>query len=172
MKFYIASFLKIHKIRFWLYKRRLKSCGELVRFSSGVKLFKPKNITVGNNVRIGNNCILSGEGGINIGNNISFGPQVIIWSANHNFDTPETLPYDKEYISKEVNIEDNVWIGARATIVPGVRIHEGAVIGMGAVVTKDVPEGAVVGGNPAKILKYRNMEAYKNLKAQNKIRKV
>ncbi len=69
-------------------------------------------------------------------------------------------------ILKPVTIADNVWIGCRATIVPGVTINEGAVIASGAVVTKDVPKGAVVGGNPAKVLKYRNMEYYEKLKEQ------
>ena len=64
---------------------------------------------------------------------------------------------------KPVTIEDNVWIGGKSIILPGITIHEGAVIGMGAVVTKDVPKGAVVGGNPAKILKYRNIKKYDEL---------
>ena len=62
-----------------------------------------------------------------------------------------------------VTIEDNVWIGAHAKICPGVTIHEGAVVGMGAVVTKDVPKCAVVGGNPAVVLKYRDKNTYKKL---------
>ena len=96
----------------------------------------------------------------------------MIWSINHNFERPEALPYDDICIHKEVNIEDNVWIGARSTIIPGVRICEGAVIGMGSVVTKDVPAGAVVGGNPAKVLKYRDMEVYEKLKKEKKFQKV
>lgn len=98
------------------------------------------------------------------------GREVLIWSANHNYDCPKTLPYDKEYIKKPIIIEDNVWIGARASIIPGVKIGEGAIIGLGAVVTKDVPPCAVVAGNPAKIIKYRNIEKYKELKAEKKFR--
>lgn len=168
MKFNIVSFLRIHEIRYWLYKRRLKSCGKYVRFSNSIRIFCPRNISIGENVHVGHACVFSGQGGINIGNNVSFGPQVIIWSANHNFEDPERLPYDDVHIPKEVNIEDNAWIGARATIVPGVRIGEGAVVGMGSVVTKDVPAGAVVGGNPARIIKYRNMETYYKLKEEKK----
>ncbi len=59
-------------------------------------------------------------------------------------------------------------MGARCTIIPGVTIEEGAVVAMGSVVTKDVPKGAVVGGNPAKILKYRDLEKYDKLKSENK----
>mgnify|MGYP003298200859 CR=1 FL=1 len=72
MKFNIVNFLNIHKIRYYLYKRRLKSCGNYVRFSSSIKLFCAKKISIGENVHVGNSCIFSGHGGINIGNNISF----------------------------------------------------------------------------------------------------
>jgi maltose O-acetyltransferase len=57
---------------------------------------------------------------------------------------------------KSVVIEDDVWIGTRAIILPGVTVHHGSIIAAGAVVTKDVPEYAIVGGNPAKVIKYRN----------------
>lgn len=156
----------IRKIRYLLYKKRLKSCGKKVTFAMGVKIFSPKNISIGENVRIGARSILSGQGGITIGNNVSLGPEVIIWSANHNYMRPNELPYDKEYIKRPVVIEDNVWIGARCSLIPGVRIREGAVIGLGSVVTKDVPECAVVAGNPAKIIKYRDLETYEKLKSE------
>jgi acetyltransferase-like isoleucine patch superfamily enzyme len=112
------------------------------------------------------------SGRVIIGNNVSFGPQVLVWSVNHSFDTPERLPYDDVHILKEVNIEDNVWIGARSTIIPGVRIGEGAVVGMGSVVTKDVPPCAIVGGNPARIIKYRNKDVYYKLKEDKKFQKL
>jgi acetyltransferase-like isoleucine patch superfamily enzyme len=67
-----------------------------------------------------------------------------------------------------VVIEDFVWLGARVTILPGVRIGEGAIVQMGAVVTKDVPPYAVVGGSPAKILKYRDQARFEQLKANGK----
>ena len=67
-----------------------------------------------------------------------------------------------------ITIKDFVWLGANVTIVPGITIGEGAVVGAGSVVTKDVPDCAVVGGNPAKILKYRNKEKFYDLKKQGK----
>ena len=70
---------------------------------------------------------------------------------------------------KPVNIGNNVWIGSRVTIIPGVSIGEGAVIGAGAVVAHDIPPLAVVGGNPAKVIKYRNREVYEKLKTNGKI---
>ncbi len=166
--FKIEKFLRIRYFRYLLYKKRLKSCGERVIFASGVKLFTPKGITIGNNVRIGANSILSGQGGITLGNNIAFGPEVLIWSANHDYFQPEELPYDRKYIKRPVIIEDNVWIGARVSIIPGVRIGEGAVVALGAVVTKDVPKCAVVAGNPAKVIKFRNIDKYEELKSSKK----
>lgn len=169
-KFEIEKFLQIRNLRYFFVSKRLKKCGKNVTFASGIYFCSPKNITIGNNVRIGTHSSLSGQGGITIGNNVSMGREVLIWSANHNYDCPKTLPYDKEYIKKPIIIEDNVWIGARASIIPGVKIGEGAIIGLGAVVTKDVPPCAVVAGNPAKIIKYRNIEKYKELKAEKKFR--
>ena len=167
-KFSIERFLKIREIRVLIWKKRLKSCGEKVIICSGTRLQVAKNISIGNNVRIGERSRLSAVGGITIGNNVSFGPEVVIWSSNHNYYSPESLPFDKKSKLKPVTIEDNVWIGARVCIAPGVTIGEGAVIAIGAVVTKDVPSCAVVGGNPAKILKYRDINRYNQLKVKNK----
>jgi len=162
--FKIEKFLKIRNIRYIFMKRRLKSCGKRVIFASGIRFLTPKNISIGNNVRIGAKSMISGQGGITIGNNVSLAPEVLIWSSNHNYLAPEQLPYDREIIKKPVVIEDNVWIGARASIIPGVTVGEGAVIGLGSVVTKDVPKCAIVAGNPARIIKYRDIQNYDKLK--------
>lgn len=169
-KFNIRDLFKIRKLRYFLYKRKLKSCGTFVNFASGIKFLSAKNIEIGNNVKIGNSCLFMGHGGITVGNNVSFGPQVVIWTSNHNYYSPEELPYDNTMFLKPVTVKDNVWVGTRACIIPGVTIEEGAVVAMGAVVTKDVPKGAVVAGNPAKIIKYRDLEKYEELKKENKIR--
>lgn len=168
-KFKIENIFNIKKLRYLYYKTKLKSCGDKVKFCSGVKFHICKNISIGNNVRIGENCRFSGIGGITIGNNVSFGPEILIWSSNHNYYSPNELPYDNNTKKKSVFIGDNVWIGARSCITPGITIGEGAVIAMGSVVTKDVPPCAVVGGNPAKIIDYRDVEKYNYLKANNKI---
>ena len=108
---------------------------------------------------------------ITIGNGTILAHKVEILTLNHNYDSNDlqSLPYDKEYILKLVVISENVWVGSNVLIVPGVTVGEGAVIGMGAVVTKDVPAYAIVGGNPAKVLKYRNKEIYEKLKGEDEI---
>lgn len=93
-----------------------------------------------------------------------------IRTANHNYNSMdlEYLPYDEKVVCKPVIIEKNCWIGTSSLILPGVTIQEGAVIGAGSVVTKDIPKCAVVGGNPARILKYRDENIYQKLASENK----
>ncbi len=84
-----------------------------------------------------------------IGDNVLIGPSVIIWSQNHKFSS-RNLPISTQgYDYKKVEIGDDVWIAARATILPGVKIGHGAIICAGAVVTKDVEEYSIVAGVPA-----------------------
>lgn len=78
------------------------------------------------------------------------------------------IPYDNTYVFKNVDIGDCVWFGNRVIVVGNVNIGEGAIIAAGAVVTKDVPPLAIVGGNPAKVIKYRDKEHYYKLKEQGK----
>ena len=81
-------------------------------------------------------------------------------STNHNYQSAKEVPFDKTALLQSVEIGNNCWIGARSIICPGVKIEDGVVVAMGSVVTKSVPKGAIVGGNPARILKYRNLEQY------------
>lgn len=108
-----------------------------------------QNITVGKNVFINSGCCFQDQGGIEIGDNVLIGQQVVIDTINHDL-RPDKR---KNMLPASVKIGNNVWIGAHATILPGVTIGRGAVIAAGAVITKDVPENAVVGGVPAKVIK-------------------
>ena len=121
----------------------------------GFTLFPPfftdygQNIIVGKNVFINSGCCFQDQGGIVIGDNVLIGQQVVIATLNHEF-----LPQKRaNMLPSPVKIGDDVWIGAHATILPGVSIGNGAIVAAGAVVTKDVPENTVVGGVPAKVIK-------------------
>ena len=128
------------------------------------------NISIGDNTMIGPGADFDGAGSIVIGRGVIFAPDVKIYSRTHYFDGPllEAIPFDSKVICNEVVIKDYVWVGRSAIILPGVIVEEGAIIGAGAVVSKHVPPGAVVVGNPARIVKYRDMERFVRLKEANK----
>ena len=103
-----------------------------------------------------------GGGKIKIGDYFHSGVDCMIISGNHNYEGTE-IPYDSTTIYKTIEIGDFVWFGNRVIVVGNVKIGKGAIIAAGSVVCNDVPEYAIVGGNPAKILKYRNIEHFKEL---------
>jgi len=109
-------------------------------------------IIIGDNFYINANCHLLGE--IKIGNDVMIGPQTIIWGRDHGMKKNELMRL-QPHVKKPIVIEDDVWIGANVTILKGVKISKGAVVGAGSVVIKDVPEYAVVVGNPAKVVRHR-----------------
>lgn len=112
-----------------------------------VQIDFPKQMTFGNHVFINHSFTAMSIGGITIGNNVQIGPHVTIVTDNHDF-------HDRYVLKcRSVVLEDNVWIGAGATIMPGVRVGKNAIIAGGAVVTKDVPADTIVGGNPARVIK-------------------
>jgi acetyltransferase-like isoleucine patch superfamily enzyme len=121
---------------------------------------------LGKNVHF-NGMKIGGCGEVWIGDNFHSGPDCVIISQNHNYEG-EKIPYDSTYICKDVIIEDNVWLGNRVTILPGVRIGEGAIIQAGSVVVKDIPKYAIAGGVPAKQFSSRDIEHYKILKKQKR----
>lgn len=113
-------------------------------------------------------ALLECSGGIKIGRYFHTGKGLTIFSSNHNYDNSESIPYDRVEVLKPVCINDFVWFGANVTVTPGVTVGEGVVAGAGSVITRDVPNYAIVGGNPAKIIKYRNVESFKLLKEKGK----
>ena len=110
--------------------------------------------------------VITGGGKITIGNNFHSGPECLMISQNHNFDSGTKIPYDDSYVYKDVTIEDQVWFGSRVIVLGGVTIGEGAIIQAGSVVVKDIPKYAIAGGHPCKVFKYRDVEHYEKLKAQ------
>ena len=143
---------KISKyIRMCCGKLILEHCGDNVNiypkaeFSSSVEL--------GDNSDIGSKAKLNGK--VIIGNDVIMGPEVIVYTSNHAFDRLDiAIKYQGNTEIRPVIIGDGCWIGARTIILPGVKIGKNSIIGAGAVVTKNVPENAIVGGNPAKIIRY------------------
>lgn len=131
------------------------------KFSNSEKIFLARN------VHIGPGADFDGAGGIEIGVGSIFAPGVVIFSRSHNFDeNVQALPFDNVVLVAPVNVGSYVWVGARAIILPGVSIGDGAVIGAAAVISRDVPAGAVVVGNPGKIVRFRNQELFNQLKSQ------
>lgn len=153
-----------------LYKS-MKSVGKNVYICGGHHIEGYSEIEIGDNVWIGRNCRLAATGGLIIKGGTIISHNVEVWTQNHRYEGCDliSIPYDKRFIRKVVVICENVWIGSSVIILPGVTIGEGAVVGAGAVVTKDVPKCAIVGGNPAKILKYRDKNQYYKLKDEDKI---
>ncbi len=107
------------------------------------------NIVLGKNVFINHACSMLDLGGITIEDDVMIGPRVNITSENH----PVEIPQRKTLVPGQVIIKRNAWIGAGATILPGITVGENAVVAAGAVVNKDVPDNTVVGGVPAKVIK-------------------
>lgn len=122
----------------------------------------PLYIDYGKPVNIGKRCFIQqcctffGRGGITIGNDVFIGPKVNLITINHDLDSDNrSATYGRPIV-----IEDKVWIGIGATILPGIKIGYGAVIGAGSVVTKEVPPMTIVAENPARIIK--NIKTTKN----------
>jgi maltose O-acetyltransferase len=125
----------------------------------GCRLYHPWNIEIGHNTIVNPSCILDGRAGLTIGNNVSISEQSLILSLQHD---PQSRDFSSQ--GKSTYIEDYVWLGMRAIIMPGVKIGKGAIIAAGSVVTKDVDPFSIVGGIPARIIGKRNTDLTYSLK--------
>jgi maltose O-acetyltransferase len=134
-------------------KSMFSSCGESVFIEYGFHCDYGQMISLGDRVYINHSCSFLDGGRINIGNDCLIGPKVQLITVSHDTQPSERL--NKRNFVADINIGDNVWIGAGAIILPGLSIGDGAVIGAGSVVTKDVASSTLFAGNPA--IKIRNV---------------
>ena len=115
----------------------------------------PKNVTIGSGVTVMNGALMMAAGGITIEDKVMIAANVQLISNNHD-------PYDRQILTcKPVLIKYGAWVGAGATILPGVTVGKYAIIGANSVVNKDIPDYAVAVGSPAKVVKYLDKEKFK-----------
>lgn len=143
---------------------RFKSVGKNVLFSPW-DTFSYDSISMGSDVFVGSGAFFSAREGsrISIGDKVMFGPRVTIMGGDHNYGEIGRYMFDVKEKSESddlpVFISDDVWVGACVTILKGVTVGRGAIIAAGALVINDVPDYAIVGGVPAKVIRYRFSEA-------------
>lgn len=139
--------IPLHHIRRFFYRLSGMKIGKGSALHMGIIFYNPHNISIGKDSIIGENSILDGRDRLTIGNHVDIASEVMIYNAQHDISDPYFTA-----ISKPVVIDDYVFIGPRAIILPGVTIGKGAVVGAGAVVTKDIAPFVIVGGVPAQII--------------------
>lgn len=136
------------------------SIGTGVEVSESIELQRPERIVLGNYVYVGPNTLLDGRGKLTIHDHVIISYEVAVLTSSHNHKSATMVPYDAVELLKPVTIEQSVWIGMRAIIMPGVTLGEGSVVGAGAVVTKSCQPGSILGGNPAQVIGERDMNQY------------
>lgn len=136
-----------HLVRRFFYRLAGIKIGKGSTLHMGAKFYDTQNIEIGEDTIIGEGVVLDGRDKITIGNHVDVASEVMVYNAEHDLASEHFSP-----VSEPVTIKDYVFIGPRAIILPGVTIDKGAVVGAGAVVTKNVDEFTIVGGVPAKII--------------------
>lgn len=139
--------------RYMICKSLGANLGDNVSIHDNVYFFNIENMSFGNNVSIHPMCYFQASGGIEIGNDVSIAHGVTLMTQNHGYEDRSMPIKDQPVISKPIVIEDNVWIGAKVTVLYGRRIGENSVVAAGAVITKDVPPNTLVAGVPARVIK-------------------
>ncbi|MFH0773223.1 MAG: DapH/DapD/GlmU-related protein [bacterium] len=155
MVLHFVGHVPIHHLRRLCYRVAGMQIGEGTSLHTGLKLYNPAGIKIGKDTIIGEDAVLDGRGPLVIGSHVAFATGVMIYNSQHDIRDPQFAA-----TTQAVHIDDYVFIGPRAIILPGVHIGRGAVVGAGAVVTKDVPPGVVVGGVPAVQIGDRPLQHY------------
>ena len=149
------------KIRFILAKKIFRKTGLQVKIHTGVEFGTGINIEIGNNSSLNKRAWIGND--TKIGDDVMTGPEIIILSGGHNFDDlNKPMTHQGSTPRRPVTIGNDVWIGTRAIILPGVKIGNHSIVAAGSVVTKDVPDWTIVGGNPAKVIRDRRLKKANN----------
>ncbi|WP_298505740.1 acyltransferase [uncultured Maribacter sp.] len=153
---FIGKYCK--KIRGVLCSHIFKSYGKNINIEKGAKFGYGANIIIGNNSGIGINASIPPN--TIIGDDVMMGPECIIYASNHQF-SDLSIPMNKQghSPSKQTFIGNDVWIGGRVIILPGKKIGNGVIIAAGSIVTKDLEDYGIYGGNPAKLIRKRSSES-------------
>lgn len=126
--------------------------GPGTRVLGGVIIYHPRNLVMGRSVGVASHCQINAGGGVEIGDAVLIGPGTMIWSQTHKYNNSDILIINQDYTINKIFIDDDVWIGSGAIILPGVHLARGTVVAAGAVVTKSTEPYTLVAGLPAKIL--------------------
>jgi len=144
-KLAVTGYIPSHYIRRFVYRFWGIKIGNGSTIHMHASFYYPSNISIGEDTIIGEKVVLDGRDKLVIGNHVDIASEVMIYNAQHDINDDKF-----KAVTAPVVIEDYVFVGPRVIILSGVTIHKGAVVGAGAVVTKDVPEFIIVGGVPAK----------------------
>ncbi len=139
--------------------RYFAQAGRNIRIHEGVRFRGVHRIVCGDDVDIGVDNFLQASGGLTLGDRVMLGPGVMIWTVNHRFDDPDAPIAQQGYDYDPVVIDNDVWIGARVFIMPGVHIPEGCIVSAGSVVAKKkYPPWSILAGYPARVIGRRRNE--------------
>ena len=148
-KLAVTGYFPSHYLRRFVYRFWGIKIGSGSTIHMGAHFYYPPNIKIGEDTIVGERAVLDGRAKLTIGNHVDIASEAMIYNSQHDLNEENFAGVEKA-VKEPVTIEDYVFIGPRAIILPGVTVHKGAVVAAGAVVTKDVPEFTIVGGVPAK----------------------
>ena len=155
-KVYNFIVYKSARIRALLWSLFLKHMGKDVYMMKGCQIMSPQKVSIGNNVFINEYTKIGGQNNVTIGDYALIGYNVTIVTANYKYQDT-SIPIQKQgFYGSAIEIGEDVWLGANVVVLPGVKIGKGSIVGANAVVTRDVKPYSIVGGIPAKFIKFRN----------------